>query len=661
VKQEVKFKVKPEVKPYVRPDITRPPSKAALTAAAYRVLRLPALEESPEYGLAHFLGTVLIARNDAVLDAVLDLWLTRVRASLKYYRALTPTNWHTNYKAFELSPEEQRCNFYRFHEYLDAVKDQKPTSKSPAYSWPKPYNSMVHDRFKTAFSARRYTPDRRGYRRYLNDQAPAQIKNFITKPLPVCLPDESHRLNSYIFAAPRAGKSELLKLLVHAELRRNRPTAAIIVLDVAGDLANELRFREFARDDSRLVFINPVLDLQHTPCLNPFEVSGTFADIEEEKDAKEKQADQIFSALDQALRDAPEGAGFSMQMIGVVKPAIRALLDVPRASFVELVHLMEGDPKLVERCQRCTDEDVADFFQRSFLLESYNRSRDGIAARLQATFLAESKFKALTNGESTIPLEDLIEQRKIIIFNLAKGAIGKSVAHAFGRFVLAAIYAIGYRRERTEKAGRTVTHIIIDEFQNYITDSVFEAIEELRKFNIRQTLAQPSYLGDMGPKQQAKFKTGVQGAYFIGKCGTRSVAANAASEIGGIDLDELIELTEAKERAGDFFVRSQGRPTFLLHSDDRLLNETNTLSETEWEPLKRRQLATYYRPKKTPSPRQNERDTDPPVQSEAPQDAQRAAPSVVHAGSSRPAKTAKAERSPFASKPPRQPPPPEPE
>jgi hypothetical protein len=172
------------------------------------------------------------------------------------------------------------------------------------------------------------------------------------------------------------------------------------------------------------------------------------------------------------------------------------------------------------------------------------------------------------------------------------------VARAFGRFILATINAIGYRRTRIEDEDkRTVTHVIIDEFQNFVTDGVFKAIEELRKYNIRYTLAQPTLFGGMSTKQEEAFRIGVQGAYFFGKCGDKSTAEYVAKLYDGIDPQGLIELTKANGREGEFYVHTQGRPTFFLKTDERLLKNRHTLSKAEWEPLRLRQRKLYYRPK----------------------------------------------------------------
>src|SRR5688572_20801433 len=105
-----------------RPDITQPPSTAELEAAAYAALGLPREEEGSAHGPSHFLGTIIIERNDVALDAVVYLWTLRVHAALHVLRTKAPADWRQNPSAYTFSPAQMKCNFLRFDEYLDEVK-----------------------------------------------------------------------------------------------------------------------------------------------------------------------------------------------------------------------------------------------------------------------------------------------------------------------------------------------------------------------------------------------------------------------------------------------------------------------------------------------------------------------------------------------------------
>ena len=82
-------------------------------------------------------------------------------------------------------------------------------------------------------------------------------------------------------------------------------------------------------------------------------------------------------------------------------------------------------------------EDVPDFFTHDFHSKHYKDTKNAVQAKLQSLF-ASGKFSRLTCGPSTFMLEKAIEERKIIVFNLAEGSLGELESSAFGRLLVAA-------------------------------------------------------------------------------------------------------------------------------------------------------------------------------------------------------------------------------
>ena len=85
-------------------------------------------------------------------------------------------------------------------------------------------------------------------------------------------------------------------------------------------------------------------------------------------------------------------------------------------------------------------------------------------------------------------LEKAIEERKIIIFNLAEGTVGEAEGSAFGRLIVALLKGIAVRRDRQNK--RVSTRVIIDEFHNFTTRSMEKIITQAAKFKLYLTMAQ---------------------------------------------------------------------------------------------------------------------------------------------------------------------------
>ena len=88
---------------------------------------------------------------------------------------------------------------------------------------------------------------------------------------------------------------------------------------------------------------------------------------------------------------------------------------------------------------------------------------------------------------------------------------------------------------------------------------------------------------------------GVQGTQFFGKC-NESTAEYVAKIASIDDVEAVKELGRDDKRKGEFFVWTQGRPTFLLNIDTRLLGRKHCMGPAEWERVKQRQLERYYRP-----------------------------------------------------------------
>ena len=106
-------------------------------------------------------------------------------------------------------------------------------------------------------------------------------------------------------------------------------------------------------------------------------------------------------------------------------------------------------------------EDVPEFFTHDFHSKHYKDTKNAVQAKLQSLF-ASGKFARLTCGPSTFMLEKAIEERKVIIFNLAEGSLGEQESSAFGRLLVSMLQGIAVRRDKQNK--RIPTRVLIMNF-----------------------------------------------------------------------------------------------------------------------------------------------------------------------------------------------------
>ena len=92
-------------------------------------------------------------------------------------------------------------------------------------------------------------------------------------------------------------------------------------------------------------------------------------------------------------------------------------------------------------------------------------------------------FYNLVVGKSTVNLSKAMDEGKVVIFNLSKGRMGIETSEAFGRFLLVSLQCIAQRRaEIRQFSKRKSVFVFVDEFQNYITDSIRDLSRGLLKY-----------------------------------------------------------------------------------------------------------------------------------------------------------------------------------
>lgn len=138
-----------------------------------------------------------------------------------------------------------------------------------------------------------------------------------------------------------------------------------------------------------------------------------------------------------------------------------------------------------------------------------------------------------------------------------------------GLFVVGTIKIISFRRDG--KQFFTPCHLFIDEFQNFITPSLQEILEESRKYKLYLTLAQ----------QQAGAR--------MGKELFESILGNTAIKLTGVNgLDTLKTLAQ---ETGD----SVQKPPMIITMPQNTLNDSQAMTKKQWEALKTAQIEAYYR------------------------------------------------------------------
>ncbi len=90
---------------------------------------------------------------------------------------------------------------------------------------------------------------------------------------------------------------------------------------------------------------------------------------------------------------------------------------------------------------------------------------------------------------STLSLEKVINEGKILLANLSQGRLGEDNANLLGAMIITQIQLAAMRRVNIPAEERKPYYLFVDEFQNFATDSFIKILSEIRKYNLSLTLA----------------------------------------------------------------------------------------------------------------------------------------------------------------------------
>jgi hypothetical protein len=93
---------------------------------------------------------------------------------------------------------------------------------------------------------------------------------------------------------------------------------------------------------------------------------------------------------------------------------------------------------------------------------------------------------------STIDFRELMDGGQIVLVNLAKGRLGETDCRLLGMLLLGKLFLAALGRSRQPARERRPLHLYIDEFQNFLTDTVGMMLSEARKFGLHLVLSNQS-------------------------------------------------------------------------------------------------------------------------------------------------------------------------
>lgn len=90
--------------------------------------------------------------------------------------------------------------------------------------------------------------------------------------------------------------------------------------------------------------------------------------------------------------------------------------------------------------------------------------------------------------KSTIDFRQIMDEGKILMVNLAQGKLGEESSALLGGMIITRLQAAAMERVDTPEEDRRDFYLLVDEFQNFATESFAKILSEARKFRLNLTM-----------------------------------------------------------------------------------------------------------------------------------------------------------------------------
>jgi hypothetical protein len=92
-------------------------------------------------------------------------------------------------------------------------------------------------------------------------------------------------------------------------------------------------------------------------------------------------------------------------------------------------------------------------------------------------------------SKSGFNFEEVMNNRKILLVNLSKGTTGEVNSNLLGLIIVSKLQMAAMKRAVLPEAQRGDFYLYLDEFQNFVTDSIATILSEARKYRLDLTIA----------------------------------------------------------------------------------------------------------------------------------------------------------------------------
>ncbi|MBU3964962.1 type IV secretion system DNA-binding domain-containing protein [Patescibacteria group bacterium] len=307
---------------------------------------------------------------------------------------------------------------------------------------------------------------------------------------------DDRRRHIYIIGKTGMGKTTMLEHMVYSDIASGN---GIALVDPHGDFAEKMLDYIPSSRVNDVIYFNPA-DIDWPIAFN----------VMEKVDSKNRHlvASGLIGVFKKIWADS-----WGPRLEYVLRNAILALLEYPGSTLLGVPRMLVDKSYRQKVVKKITDPVV-----RSFWVDEFSRYPDKFQAEAIAPiqnkigqFLSSSLVRNIVSQtKSLIDLREVMDKKKILIINLAKGRIGEDYSALLGAMMITKIQLAAMSRVDMAESEREDFYLYVDEFQNFATESFANILSEARKYRLNLTIAH-QYIGQLATDQNTVVRDAVFG------------------------------------------------------------------------------------------------------------------------------------------------------
>lgn len=271
------------------------------------------------------------------------------------------------------------------------------------------------------------------------------------------------------------GKSTLIANMAIDDLKKDRGMA---IIDPHGDLCDTIMDYIPARRVNDVVYFNPA-DREYSVNLNPLEVEN-----QEERELVVSGIVAIFNKL--------YGHSWGPRLEYILRNTLLSLAEIPGTTLVDVVRILT-EPKYRQKViEKLTDPVMKSYWRDEFEKMPDRMKQESISPILNKVgqFVSSPLIRSVIGQQrSSINLDDIMNNQKILIVNLSQGRLGEDNATLLGAMLITKLQLAAMRRVDIPEPDRKDFYLYVDEFQNFATTSFIKILSEARKYRLNLMMA----------------------------------------------------------------------------------------------------------------------------------------------------------------------------